>query len=58
MSNVTKDCPNYTNFVKIGIGAYGIVYSAKDKRNGSIVAIKEILKKKFDNPKEITQKKK
>ena len=27
----------------------------KDKRNGCYVAIKEIIKEKFDNPKEITQ---
>ena len=56
MSNFIKDCSNYTNFMKIGIGANGIVYSAKNKRNGAIVTIKEIMKEKFDNPKEVTQK--
>ena len=56
MSNVTKDCSNYTNFVKIAMGAYGTVYRAKDKRKGCYVAIKEIMKEKFDNPKEVTQK--
>ena len=58
MSNVPKDCSNYSNFFKFGRSVYGTVYRSKDKRNGAIVVIKEILKKKFDNPKEITQKKK
>ena len=56
MSNdIEKDCINYSNFHKIGFGAYGTIYRAKDKRNGCYVAIKEIIKEKFDNPKEITQ---
>ena len=45
MSNAAKDCSNYSNFVKIGIGTFGTVYLAKDKRNGCYVAIKEIMKK-------------
>ncbi len=53
MSNAERDCSNYTNFVKIGIGAYGIVYRAKDNRNGSTVAIKEIMIERFDKPKEV-----
>jgi len=56
MSNPEKDCSNYSNFVKIGIGACGIVYRAKDNRNGYYVAIKEIMKEKFDNAKEIMEK--
>ncbi len=46
MSNdIEKNCKNYSNFVKIGFGLYSIVYRAKNKRNGSYVAIKEIIKK-------------
>ncbi len=53
MSNdIEKNCKNYSNFVKIGFGLYSIVYRAKNKRNGSYVAIKEIIKKKYNNSKE------
>ena len=51
-----QSCPNCTNFLKIRIGGYEIIYLAKDKRNGCYVAIKEIIKEKFENPKEITLK--
>ena len=57
MSNdIEKDCQNYSNFVKIGFGSYGIVYRAIDKRNKSYVAIKELIKEKFENSKEIIKK--
>ncbi len=56
MSNdIEKDCVNYSNFAKIGFEAYGTVYRAKYKRNGCYITIKEIIKDKFDNNKEITQ---
>ena len=42
------NCKNYTNFLKIGNGTYGIVYRAKDKTNGLYVAIKEIIKERFE----------
>ena len=53
--NIVKDCPNYSNFIKIWYGVYGTVYRATDKKNG-YVAIKEIIKTKFENPKEIIQR--
>ena len=56
MSNdIENDCINYSNFLKIGYGTYGTVYRAKDKRNECYVAIKEIIKEKFDIQKEIIQ---
>ncbi|KAH8033019.1 hypothetical protein HPB51_005041 [Rhipicephalus microplus] len=33
---------NYVKVEKIGEGTYGIVYKGKDKRDGSIVALKKI----------------
>ena len=54
MSNdIEQYCINYSNFVKIGYGAYSTVYRARDKRNGSYVAIKQIIKAKFPNSKEL-----
>jgi serine/threonine-protein kinase ULK/ATG1 len=53
---VEINCKNYTNFIKIGSGTYGIVYRAKDKNNGLYVAIKEIIKERFDNPQEILER--
>ena len=47
-NNIEKNCKNYSNFIKIGYGAYGIVYRATDK-NSSYVAIKEIIKERFPN---------
>ena len=38
------NCKNYSNFLKIGRGAYGTVYRAIDKSNKLYVAIKEITK--------------
>ena len=38
------NCKNYSNFLKIGRGAYGTVYRAIDKNNKLYVAIKEITK--------------
>ena len=54
---VEINCKNYTNFIKIASGTYGIVYRAKDKNNGLYVAIKEIIKERFDNSKELIKKK-
>ena len=48
--------PNYSNFIRIGHGAYGTVYRAIDKRNGLYVSIKEIVKEKFNKPKELLQR--
>ena len=53
---VEINCKNYTNFIKIGSGTYGIVYRAKDKKNGLYVAIKEIIKERFENPQEILER--
>ena len=50
------NCKNYTNFLKIGRGTYGIVYRAKDKTNGLYVAIKEIIKERIEHQKEIIEK--
>ena len=48
--------PNYSNFIRIGHGAYGTVYRAIDKRNGLYVSIKEIVKEKFNKPEELLQR--
>ena len=56
MSNdIKQNCINYSNFVKIGFGTFATVYRAKDKRNGAYVAIKEIIKEKFPNSKELIE---
>ena len=56
MSNeIEKYCVNYSNFEKIGFGAYGIVYRAIDKNDKYYVAIKEIIKQRFENPNEVIQ---
>ena len=46
----------YTNCIKIGSGTYGIVYRAKDKTNGLYVAIKEIIKERIEQQKEIIER--
>ena len=50
------NCNNYSNFLKIGDRKYGTIYRAVDKKNGFYVSIKEIIKTKFDKPKEILEK--
>ena len=50
------NCKNYSNFLKIGSGTYGIVYKAKDKTNGLYVAIKEIIKERFEQQNEIIER--
>ena len=54
--DIEKDCLNYSNFNKIGYSAYGTVYRVTNKINGCYVAIKELIKEKFENPKELIQK--
>ena len=53
---IELNCKNYSNFQRIGNGTYGTVYRAKDKKNGLYVSIKEIIKDKFDEPKEILKR--
>ncbi len=50
------NCKNYSNFLRIGYGTYGTVYRAIDKKNGLYVSIKEIIKEKFNKPKEILER--
>jgi len=47
MSQIEKNCKNYTNFEKIGIGSSGKVYKALNKQTNSYVAIKEIDKHNY-----------
>ena len=47
MSQIEKNCKNYTNFEKIGIGSSGKVYKALNKQTNSYVAIKEIDKNNY-----------
>ena len=53
---IELNCKNYSNFQRIGNGTYGTVYRAKDKKNGLYVSIKEIIKDRFDEPKEILKR--
>ena len=55
LNDIEQYCINYSNFVKIGYGAFATVYRAKDNKNGSYVAIKEIIKEKFSNSKELIE---
>ena len=50
------NCKNYSNFIRIGHGTYGNVYRAIDKNNGIYVSIKEIVKERFNKPKEILER--
>jgi protein kinase len=50
------NCKNYSNFIRIGHGTYGTVYRAIDKKNGLYVSIKEIVKERFNKPKEILER--
>ena len=47
MLQIEKNCINYTNFERIGIGSYAIVYKAQNKQTKSYVAIKEIDKSRY-----------
>jgi len=47
MSQIEKNCGDYTNFERIGIGSYAIVYKAQNKQTKSYVAIKEIDKNRY-----------
>ena len=47
MSQIEKNCKNYTNFQTIGIGTYAKIYKAQNKTTKSYVAIKEIDKEKY-----------
>ena len=53
---IELNCKNYSNFQRIGNGTYGTVYRAKNKKNGLYVSIKEIIKDRFDEPKEILKR--
>ena len=50
------NCKNYSNFQRIGMGTYGIVYRAIDKKSGFYFSIKEIMKDRFNDPKEILKR--
>ena len=45
MLQIEKNCNDYTNFERIGIGSYANIYKAENKKTNSYVAIKEIDKK-------------
>ncbi len=47
MSEIEKTCLKYTNFTKIALGTYGIIYKAQNKETKYDVAIKEIDKQKY-----------
>ena len=53
MKNITENCKNYSNFIRIGAGTYSNVYRAIDKKTKIYVAIKEIDKLRFNQPKEL-----
>lgn len=40
--NMADPLVNYKKEAKIGEGTYGVVYKAKDKRDGKLIAIKKI----------------
>ena len=48
MSQIEKNCKNYTNFERIGIGSYANIYKAQNKETNSYVAIKEIDKRRYN----------
>ena len=47
MSQIEKNCKNYTNFERIGEGSYANIYKAQNKKTNSYVAIKEIDKERY-----------
>ena len=47
MSQIEKDCNNFENFERIGIGSYANIYKAQNKITKSYVAIKEIDKSRY-----------
>ena len=53
MKHIGENCENYSNFIRIGTGTYSNVYRALDKKNQIYVAIKEIDKLRFNQPKEV-----
>ena len=48
MSEIEKNCKNYTKFERIGIGSYSKIYKAQNKETKSYVAIKEIDKNRYN----------
>ena len=48
MSEIEKNCKNYTNFERIGTGSYANIYKAENKTTNSYVAIKEIDKTRYN----------
>ena len=48
MSQIEKNCKNYKNFERIGMGSYANIYKAQNKKTNSYVAIKEIDKKRYN----------
>ena len=49
MLQIEKNCENYKNFEKIGMGSYANIYKAQNKTTKSYVAIKEIDKTRYKN---------
>ena len=48
MSIIEKNCINYQNFKRIGIGSFGYIYKAENKNTNNYVAIKEIDKIRYN----------
>ena len=48
MSQIEKNCKNYTKFERIGEGSYANIYKAQNKITKSYVAIKEIDKRRYN----------
>ena len=48
MSQIEKNCIEYQNFERIGVGYHSIIYKAQNKYSKNYVAIKEIDKQKYE----------
>ena len=49
MSEIEKNCKNYTNFERIGTGSYANIYKAQIKQQIVMLQLKKLIKKDIMN---------